>query len=100
MTTPEGELINKTAEATSKALAETLKHLRLQPAPTVRMIRFVDHAQKVGDLTIKGFPEVAAPFGLHAVVVAQKKGESISPMPSTPETDNAFSCLKVNYEHI
>ena len=81
MTTPEGELINKTAEATSKALAETLKHLRLQPAPTVRMTKFVDRPQKVGDLTMNGFPEVAAPFGLHAVVVAQKRGESISPIP-------------------
>ena len=58
MTTPEGELINKTAEATSKALAEALKHLRLQPASTVRMNKFVDRPQKVGDLTINKWVQV------------------------------------------
>ena len=52
MTTPEGELINKTAETTSKALAEALQHSRLQPAPTVCMTKFVDRPQKGGELTI------------------------------------------------
>ena len=42
---------------------------------------------------INGFAEVAAP--LHAVVVAQKRGEPTSPMPWTPEADRAFSRLKI-----
>ena len=42
---------------------------------------------------INGFAEVAAP--LHAVVVAQKRGESTSPMPWTLEADRAFSRLKI-----
>jgi hypothetical protein len=48
----EAKLIADTAEATSKAVAEALSHLRLHPAPTTRLSKFFDRPQKVGDLTI------------------------------------------------
>ena len=49
----EAELIKKTAEATSKAVADALSKLKLQPTPTVRLSKFVDRPQKPGDLTIR-----------------------------------------------
>ena len=48
----ERDLITQTAEATSKAMAEALAHLRLHPAPNIRLCKFFDRPQKVGDLTI------------------------------------------------
>ena len=49
----EAELIKKTAEATSKAVADALSKLKLQATPTVRFSKFVDRPQKPGDLTIR-----------------------------------------------
>ena len=48
----ERDLITQTAEATSKAMAEALAHLRLHPAPNIRLCKFFDRPQKVDDLTI------------------------------------------------
>ena len=58
MTTSEGESINKTAEATSKASDEPSKHLQLQSAPTVHLTRFIDRQQKFCDLTNSCIEEV------------------------------------------
>ena len=46
------QLIAETAEATSKAVAEALANLRLQPTPTARLCKFFDRPSNVGDLTI------------------------------------------------
>ena len=48
----EADLVARTAEATSKAVAEALTNLRLQPGPNVRLSKFYDRPQKPGDLTI------------------------------------------------
>ena len=48
----EADLVARTAEATSKAVAEAFTNLRLQPGPSVRLSKFYDRPQKPGDLTI------------------------------------------------